>query len=797
MQRNIGIKIFNGVFVLVALVKLFLVADQEIFGQRFDDMGYALSILDHYYACDPNLNWLFIRPLGFPVFGAICMETGIPYRLCLEFFFLACSYFFCTGLMRMVSLPVIPVISLLVLAFHPWVLTGFNQLLTEPFYFCLMLLLLGIAFRLLSLHFWRWSSGWLWALGFLIAWMMLTRREQPWVMGLLGLLFLIRLFFLRFKQGRTWKECLPQMALVLVPAGAYLSIILLVSSLNYAKWGIFATNEQQAPGFSGLLDTLYKIDTPDPSIWAPVTSRTLEMAMQASPRFAVLREGLFNQNNPHLEYGEMTTGREGELGAWMWWRLYDSLASSGIYTSPKEADEWMRLTTAELESAFDEGRLPKRGFSTSFPLDPNFGIWIPEFPRLFLDTLKRLHYQKAEPEFTLKEAEVPSMYRPLFDQATNRRVSILADNSVEVRGHAFSSAGRLDFIAVEDSDGTIVASTSPSGLVYWKKGDIERLTGREGIFDTAFSLRFIPLSRGPFTLSLWKDGQRLKAYKLSDRPYPHRVTTEAKDDLAATDLTILAYRSPFPDTSDSMKALLRGWAFTATGPLTHVSMVNDMGQFLKLEAFRLEREDIAPMYVDITGSEPLEPLGFLIETPVLDLSPITVQFWSNKLLVHEFPLHDLPDGHWGTVESTSSGIPLTIGIGQRQLPKLVEEKPTLRRHLRAQIAGSYYGILIGGTLILTFATLLYRAIRSREQSVDPWKAGAAFLFILLFLFGRAFFYGLVEAAVVPGVNRYMDCAAPVASVLLALVAASPAVLAYEIYRARTGRQTKKKAGDSL
>ena len=93
------------------------------------------------------------------------------------------------------------------------------------------------------------------------------------------LLFLLRLAFLHFKQGKAWKECWPQMALLFVPVGAYVAIILLVSSFNYAKWGIFATNEQQAPGFSGLLDTLYEIETPDPSIWAPVTSRTLEMAM--------------------------------------------------------------------------------------------------------------------------------------------------------------------------------------------------------------------------------------------------------------------------------------------------------------------------------------------------------------------------------------------------------------------------------------------------------------------------------------------------------------------------------------
>jgi hypothetical protein len=395
MHKFTGIKLFQAVFVVVALLKLFLIADQEIFGQRFDDMGYAMSMLDFYYACDPNANWLFIRPLGFPLFGALCMESGIPYRLCIEFLFLVSSYFFCTGLMRVINLTVVPIACLLALVFHPWVLTGFNQLLTEPYYFCLMLILLGIVFRLLSSHFWRWSSGWLWGFGFLMALMMLTRREEPWAFGLLLILFLGRLFLLRFKQGKPWKANLKQMLLILVPIGAYVAVILLVSGLNYAKWGIFATNEQQAPGFSGLLDTLYRIETPDPSIWAPVTSKTLEMAMEASPRFSLLREGLFDKNNPHLDYGEMTTGREGELGAWMWWRLYDSLASSGIYTSPKEADAWMQATTAELEAALADGRLPERRFSTSFPLDPNFAIWVPEFPGLFWSTLKRGFHQQG------------------------------------------------------------------------------------------------------------------------------------------------------------------------------------------------------------------------------------------------------------------------------------------------------------------------------------------------------------------------------------------------------------------
>ena len=796
MQQPSRSRLFLGIFLLMAVLKIFLVADQEIFGQRFDDMGYAMSIMDHYYNCDPNLNWLFIRPLGFPLFGALCMETGIPYRICIEVFFLICSWFFCTGVKQIIRSDLVVSVCAFALLFHPWVLVGFNQLLTEPYYFCLMLLLAGVSVRLLARPVWRLRTGGLWAMGLLIAVMMLTRREEPWVFGLLALVFLIRFLFLRFRFHLPWRRSFLQMLLILVPLVTYQGVILTVSAMNYAKWGIFATNEQEAPGFSGLLDTLYRIDTPDPSLWAPVTAETLRMAMEASPRFAELEEGLFDTNNPHLEYGERTTGRKGELGAWMWWRLYDSLAAAGIYTSPKAANAWMLAATAELEAALEDGTLPERSFSTKFPIDPNIGIWLPEFPRLFLNTLKRLHFRKDEPDFTAKEAQIPSMYTYYFDKAANRRISLLAGNSVEVAGHAFSSAGRLDFIAVENSAGETVAATAPQGFVYWKLRDIEQLTGEEGIFETAFRVHFIPRDPGPFTLSLWKDGQRLHAHELRNRPYPHRLRSEGAPDRAAIDLTIIRYLNPLPDTAETMRALLRGWAFTSLGPVTHVSLVNAREQFLKLEAFRLERPDLSGMYKEQLGDEPESPLGFHIETPVLDLSPITVQFWRDSILIHEMALEDLPEGYWERIEETRSGIPLVLGIGRQHLPEYVETGMTLREAVRAHFIAHYYLYVLAGAIVVALLVALANRWHFPEPVVDCWQAAALLGFLALFLFGRALFYGLVEAAVVPGVERYMDCAAPFLGVLIVLAMAAPLLGLNDRWLARKGKAATLEPGGS-
>ena len=229
-----------------------------------------------------------------------------------------------------------------------------------------------------------------------------------------------------------------------------------------------------------------------------------------------------------------------------------------------------------------------------------------------------------------------------------------------------------------------------------------------------------------------------------------------------------------------MAALLRGWAFSAEGPLSHVSLVNDKGQFLKLQAFALQRDDIDQLFRQHVGRAPEAPLGFHIETPVLDESPITVQFWREKQLVHQMPIAELVEGYWGTLQETESGVALTLGIGRQQLPEPVEIVLPLRLAIRSHLIHHYYWYLFGIGLAVILAALAVRLGASREPVIDPWVAGSGIIFLLFFLLGRAAFYGLVEAAVVPGVERYMDCAAPLASIFLLLLAVSPLLLSYQI-----------------
>jgi hypothetical protein len=755
---------------LIVVAKLFLIADQEIFGRQFDDFGYAMSAIHHYFGVDARSNWEFIRPLGFPLWGALVMESGIPYRIAIELLFLGTAGFFAFTLSRLLGSSLLGLAAFALLAFHPWALTGFTQYMTEPYFLSLILVFTALCLRLIARPQGSWKDPEVLALGPLVALMMLTRREEPWVFGLIASAFALRALLQLFQHKLPWKRCALQLLLLLVPAFTYQAVMLSVSTANYLKWGLFVTNEQEAKGFSGLLDALYAIKTPDPSIWAPVTRQTLEMAMEVSPRMAQLREGLFNENNPHLDYGEATTGRKGELGAWMWWRLYESVATAGLYNSPKEADAWMQAATAEIEAAFKDGRLPQKRFATSFPLDPNFGIWLPHLPKLTWDALRRLYYRSGEPDFTHHESAIPAYNVRVFDKAANRRADRLAAGSVEVSGQVFASTGRIDFIALEDESGIPLASTSPQGVLYWIDDAVAELAEDVAPFPTAFYLRWVPQDDRPLFLSIWKDGERLYTQALLNPvEKPQRTLHRPVDGSASVSLNLMRYTHPLREPVVENQLIFRGWAFAGTGALTHLTL-SDGDRPLKTQAFTLIRNDLDPFYTDLVGSAPAAPLGFHLEATYAEAAELKVAFWKGTEKIHEAPLHSLPKGSWGTLEETLSGIPFRYGIGRQEITTSVPElKAPLRPILRSSLIGSFTLVILGLSGLCALA--LYRIHQKQEKPTPPNRPLllAILAFLGLLLFSRGLFYGLVEAAVVPGVTRYMDCAAPLFSVLLFLL----------------------------
>jgi hypothetical protein len=80
----------------------------------------------------------------------------------------------------------------------------------------------------------------------------------------------------------------------------------------------------------------------------------------------------------------------------------------------------------------------------------------------------------------------------------------------------------------------------------------------------------------------------------------------------------------------------------------------------------------------------------------------------------------------------------------------------------------YLALLLGGSLFLAVWYGLWYYLKEVVNPISSPDLWLILLLMVLILLGRAVFYGLVEAAVVPGVSRYIDCVAPIAAVFLAL-----------------------------
>jgi hypothetical protein len=234
---------------------------------------------------------------------------------------------------------------------------------------------------------------------------------------------------------------------------------------------------------------------------------------------------------------------------------------------PKEADAWMQAATAEIEAAFKDGRLPQKRFATSFPLDPNFGIWLPHLPKLTWDALRRLYYRSGEPDFTHHESAIPAYNVRVFDKAANRRADRLAAGSVEVSGQVFASTGRIDFIALEDESGIPLASTSPQGVLYWIDDAVAELAEYVAPFPTAFYLRWVPQDDRPLFLSIWKDGERLYTQALLNPvEKPQRTLHRPVDGSASVSLNLMRYTHPLREPVVENQLIFRVGPLPEPGP---------------------------------------------------------------------------------------------------------------------------------------------------------------------------------------------------------------------------------------
>jgi len=431
--------------VLVALVKLWLVADEQVAAraiphdqQRYAEM--ADQVIRGHWLGDYDAMTL-IREPSYPVWIAAVHATGLPLRIAVELLLIGASGLLAGVLMRL-GLPR----SVAWGCFAVWVLQPHSLVVDRevlPSGFYLPVLLVAIAGLLLAGNAVRVRNRWLhagWA-GLALGILWTTRPEKPLVLGLV-LVFAGLDALSRRAHGSDWRaSLLASLGVAGIAFASIASVACGFAAVNALHYGMFKTSDLSGGGFAAANDALLSIEHASPRRFVLVPRDVRERVYAVSPAFRELR--------PHLE--QVGWGRnvscnlvqvcDDYAGAWFMWTLREAAGRTGHMGSAREADAWFQRVADDIEDARARGELPPPRSTLGF-LHPYPGTYLPYLGTSLARLARRFAMPGDAPDWdpARDPSSTPPAIRRLFDRVGRRDPERARAEPLVIEGWAVAAA---------------------------------------------------------------------------------------------------------------------------------------------------------------------------------------------------------------------------------------------------------------------------------------------------------------------------------------------------------------------
>ena len=318
--------------------------------------GQAGSIL-HGDWLGPYNNLTLSKGPGFSFVLAANHLVGLSITLTLALLYLLGCAVVTRELARTGMNNLLALVVFTLMLFHPAVVPG--RVIRDDIYAALTLIAFAGALRV-----WRSDPGrarslfvtGLWGTGLGLFWV--TREEGVWIVPGLGLLTGFALLAARQDRDLLRRRLLHTTAYLC----AGLSVVAVVSSINFAVYGRFLVTDFKDPSFSGAVKVLNSVQVGRETPFVPVPERKRTVAYRVSPAFRELERTLEDPTNHWKANGDFP-------GSWWVWALRDAVAQEGYYASPDAAAAYYDRVYREVSAACDEGRITCR--SNPLPFMPN------------------------------------------------------------------------------------------------------------------------------------------------------------------------------------------------------------------------------------------------------------------------------------------------------------------------------------------------------------------------------------------------------------------------------------------
>lgn len=307
----------------------------------------------------PYNNLTLVKGISFPVFLALCNRFCIPYLFGMGLFYTGAVILFVTAVREQISNRWVQLGIYLFLLYSPAMLSVdaqqrvYNCALVPGAILLVFAGVLGVFFR--RHRSWKTVLVWSCFLGFVFPFFWHLRNDTMWMLPFVLTGTGISIFCIIKKNG-FHKGTAVKSLICLIPVLTLVFSNLMIAGINQKHYGLFVVNDRSGSSEAEFISRLMEMDekSENPNVW--VSQKAMKKAVEVSPALQEIQP----QIEEMFQSGWASGGEI--VGDIVVWAFRDAMEAAGYYQgNAPETEAFYKRATAELDQAYEDGRLHKDG----------------------------------------------------------------------------------------------------------------------------------------------------------------------------------------------------------------------------------------------------------------------------------------------------------------------------------------------------------------------------------------------------------------------------------------------------
>ncbi|BEI34788.1 hypothetical protein PHIN6_03060 [Polynucleobacter sp. HIN6] len=413
-KNNILKNIFWILLCLISIYRLYLTGDRDIIqlNSPHDEYWYINNAKNNIFGGEYT-HMSYIHLPIYSIWLKFSSLIGIPTRFLIDLFWVLATAYLVYSIIKIINNYIIGLLLFIYLIFHPYIFEIFDRALSETLLTVISAFVIASAIEIWNNRNNTRNLRWKFAVVIYVAGCAFgyhTRSEGIVFVVPIMTLFIYSIFYRKqwWIKSQKFKIALP---LLIYPFISIITLSILISTIHYAKTGIYARYDLEHPGYLNALTAINKINAGQTEKYVTASKNVLSVAYEESETLNEIRQYLDNESGKMWrKISEDSTGIKGEIAnGWFYWALRDAAYQAGWYKDPKYANNKFKRVSEEIVNSYKSGKIKAKSYAISPFLDPDYSKWIKNLPISIINVTDLILYpssnfiQKVEDSATIDQ----------------------------------------------------------------------------------------------------------------------------------------------------------------------------------------------------------------------------------------------------------------------------------------------------------------------------------------------------------------------------------------------------------